>query len=124
MQSSMGSDRYVKARAILLLNMKLEDYRYRMYRFTIQLMNEISTAWIIVMNAGVDEVLSIKAIATQIAEEISAEPQFDVLNRKRSGDLISDSSLYPSAIRYELTNFCDGIRETVRDLSKVARSRS
>ncbi len=114
----------MRAHATLLFNMNRKDCRYRMCRFAIQLMDEISMSWIVMMSVGVDEDLGVTGLATEIVVETSIEIKCALLNRKHSSDLSMDSLLYLSVTGSELKNSCDVIRETVRDLSTVVRSRS
>jgi len=69
-----------------------------------------------VVNMAGDEVLSIKDMVEIIGDAVGVAPKIAVTDRRRSGDLIGDVSLFRSLYTKPLTSFKSGIKKVLEAL--------
>lgn len=65
------------------------------------------------VNVGGDEEVSIRELASRIADELQVEPVFDVVEAFREGDLICDTTRLANLIRWKPRSISEGIAQTM-----------
>ena len=65
------------------------------------------------MNVASDQILSIREISEQIGLALGQEPVFEMVDKKRDGDLIADNALIKGMFRAQFASFEYGIGATV-----------